>query len=206
MGHGRKIRTHEYKGEKSLSRFAIDVIGKSFDLELVKDGVKDFTVKINGKDYKAVIEDILGDSIWISVDGSLYFVDLLGEPNISKLDILVNERKRNVKSADLFGSEKITLSKKSKNLSNQDKTFADPVDPRKNIHGLAEGILAPMPGKVVMVTINVGDDVKAGDVVVILEAMKMENEITSQKDGRITEIRVKEGDSVDAHDVLVVVD
>jgi biotin carboxyl carrier protein len=62
-----------------------------------------------------------------------------------------------------------------------------------------------MPGKVVMVNKKVGDAVKVGDVVLILEAMKMENEITSDKDGKITEVRVIEGDSVDAHDVLVVV-
>ncbi|UCE39700.1 MAG: biotin/lipoyl-binding protein [Thermoplasmata archaeon] len=69
----------------------------------------------------------------------------------------------------------------------------------------ADGILAPMPGKVVAVKVNLGDDVKPGDVVVILEAMKMENEITSNRDGKISEVRVKEGDSVDADDVLVVV-
>jgi len=44
--------------------------------------------------------------------------------------------------------------------------------------------------------VNAGDDVKVGDVVIILEAMKMENEITSNRDGKVAEVRVKDGDTV----------
>jgi biotin carboxyl carrier protein len=188
-----------------LSKFTLDLIGKSFDLELNKEGVKGFTVKVNGKDYSALIEDISDTGMWISVGGSLYLVKLEGEPTSSKLYTLVNERKRVVESADLFGSKKIILSKKSQSSLPENETLDTPKTSIMKSPGLAEGVLAPMPGKVVMVTTKVGDEVKVGDVVVILEAMKMENEITSQKDGKITDIRVKEGDSVDAHDVLVVV-
>jgi biotin carboxyl carrier protein len=62
-----------------------------------------------------------------------------------------------------------------------------------------------MPGKVVAVKVRENDLVKAGDVVLILEAMKMENEITSPQDGKVSEVRVSEGDNVDSGDVLVVV-
>jgi len=60
-----------------------------------------------------------------------------------------------------------------------------------------------MPGTIVSLKIKVGDSVKVGDVVCVLEAMKMENEITSPTAGIIEEIKVKEGDRVDKGKALV---
>jgi len=62
-----------------------------------------------------------------------------------------------------------------------------------------------MPGKVLDVKVAVGASVKTGDLVVMLEAMKMENEILATASGTIKEIRVKSGDSVNTGDVLVVI-
>ncbi|MBI3654593.1 MAG: biotin/lipoyl-binding protein [Acidobacteria bacterium] len=67
-------------------------------------------------------------------------------------------------------------------------------------------LLAPMPGKVVRVLLNTGDEVKAGQGVVIVEAMKMQNEIKSPKDGHLLEVRVNEGDTVTGNQVLAVVE
>lgn len=61
-----------------------------------------------------------------------------------------------------------------------------------------------MPGKVLSVKVNVGDPVKNGDLVLILEAMKMENEIFAPADGTVAEVRVRGGESVNTGDVLVV--
>lgn len=188
-----------------MSRFSLDVIGKSFEVELKMGENKGFIVSINGKEYNANIEEVSDTAIWVSVAGNLYSVKLQDEPASSKLETLVNCRKRIVESPDIFGSKKVTLSKKSKINDIHEDSSGHIHTSLGRTGGLKEGILAPMPGKVVMVNKKVGDDVKVGDVVVILEAMKMENEITSDKDGKITEVRVIEGDSVDAHDVLVVV-
>ena len=62
-----------------------------------------------------------------------------------------------------------------------------------------------MPGKVLKVTVSVGAAVKNGDLVLVLEAMKMENEIFSPADGVIKEIRSREGDAVNSGDVMMVV-
>jgi biotin carboxyl carrier protein len=67
-------------------------------------------------------------------------------------------------------------------------------------------LLAPMPGKVVRVLCEVGEAVKIGQGVLVVEAMKMQNEIKSPKDGRILEIRVTEGDTVSGNQVLAVVE
>ena len=59
-------------------------------------------------------------------------------------------------------------------------------------------VAAPMPGKILGVKANPGQAVKKGDVIVILEAMKMENEIVAPQDGTIASINVATGDSVEA--------
>ena len=73
---------------------------------------------------------------------------------------------------------------------------------------VAEGastVTAPMPGKILSLKVNVGDTVNSGDLVLLLEAMKMENEVFASASGKVTEIRVKGGDSVNTGDVLMVI-
>ena len=80
---------------------------------------------------------------------------------------------------------------------------------RRTIEHRPEGpqqITAPMPGKVVRVLLKPGDEVTAGQGVVVVEAMKMQNEIKSPKSGRILEVRVSEGDTIVNNQVLAVVE
>jgi len=67
-------------------------------------------------------------------------------------------------------------------------------------------IEAPLPGTIWNVEVEVGSHVKEGDTVLILEAMKMENEIMTEIDGIIKEVLVQKGDAVQAGDVLVVLE
>ena len=64
---------------------------------------------------------------------------------------------------------------------------------------------APMPGKVVKLVANEGAAVKAGEVLLILEAMKMQNEITADADGTVKKFNVAAGQSVKAHESLVII-
>ena len=66
-------------------------------------------------------------------------------------------------------------------------------------------IKAPMPGTIIAVKKNVGDAVKAGETVVVLEAMKMENEIVAPSDGVVKSIVATKGSTVNTDDVLVVI-
>ena len=68
--------------------------------------------------------------------------------------------------------------------------------------GEGETITAPMPGTILAVNINVGDAVKKGQVLFILEAMKMENEIMAPHDGTVTAIGTTKGSSVNSGDLL----
>ena len=69
-----------------------------------------------------------------------------------------------------------------------------------------ETILAPMPGNILDVRVTAGDTVKSGQILMILEAMKMENEIMCPRDGRITSVSVKKGDTVEPDTVLCVIE
>lgn len=64
---------------------------------------------------------------------------------------------------------------------------------------------APMPGKILKVNVNAGTAVKKGDVLLVLEAMKMENEIKAPKDGTITSVNVNKGDAVESGTLLVTI-
>lgn len=65
-------------------------------------------------------------------------------------------------------------------------------------------ITCPMPGSILDVKVKVGDVVKYGDCLAVLEAMKMENDIPATVDGTVAEVRVKKGDMVDTDAVLIV--
>ncbi|HHV53234.1 MAG: biotin/lipoyl-binding protein [Synergistota bacterium] len=69
----------------------------------------------------------------------------------------------------------------------------------------ATTVSAPMPGKILKVSVQPGSAVKSGELLLILEAMKMENEILSPASGTVKEVRVKAGDSVNTGDTLVII-
>ena len=72
------------------------------------------------------------------------------------------------------------------------------------VTGAGEAVKAPMPGTILKVNVTAGQAVKAGTVLVVLEAMKMENEIMAPKDGTVTQVVVSKGASVDTGAPLVV--
>lgn len=90
---------------------------------------------------------------------------------------------------------------------------AEIADPRElsdsvsnsSAHGRAE-IVSPMPGKVIRVLVREGDEVEAGQGVLVVEAMKMQNELGSPRQGTVTSIRVADGAAVAAGEVLAIVE
>ena len=76
---------------------------------------------------------------------------------------------------------------------------------RKAVAAEGTQIKAPMPGTILDVRVSAGDDVKKGDVLMILEAMKMENEIQAPADGKVGGVYTDKGSSVNAGDLLVVI-
>lgn len=85
------------------------------------------------------------------------------------------------------------------------QTTAAPAAPAKAASGEGEAINCPMPGTILSINVKAGDTVKKGDVLLILEAMKMENEITAPKDGIITSVTCTKGESVESGKALATI-
>lgn len=79
---------------------------------------------------------------------------------------------------------------------------AAPAAPAAPVSTGGTAVTAPMPGTILDVKVNVGDTVTEGQVLMILEAMKMENDIVAPAAGKVAAINVKKGDSVNSSDVL----
>lgn len=84
-----------------------------------------------------------------------------------------------------------------------DAPAAKPAAPVSNGEGVK--VLAPMQGKILAVKVNVGAQVKKGQVIAILEAMKMENEVVATADGVVKEIKVSKDQTVNNQDVIAII-
>lgn len=139
--------------------------------------MKQFIYRINGQEYIVAVNKMDGNVAEVAVNGSNYNVELVD------------------------GEEEVTLSTRPavkpaaapKAASTTPKATA----PAKPFAGGGAGALkSPLPGIVVGIKVNVGDVVKKGDAIVVLEAMKMENVLQAPIDGTVQEIHVNQGDSV----------
>ena len=80
-----------------------------------------------------------------------------------------------------------------------------PVVPKAATHHVgAQTVVAPMPGKILEVNVKVGDSIKRGDLICVLEAMKMKNEIVATQDGEVSDVRVFVGQTISTGDIIIV--
>lgn len=163
-----------------------------------------YEVSIDGKDHKLELNRV--ENRWeCKLDGEQFDVDaVIARPNVLSLivDGQAFEVKRERTATDLH-------------LWVKSVRFAvDVRDPRslrsrRGAGGGVEGpqkLHAPMPGKIVRVLAPAGTAVAAGQGVLVIEAMKMQNELKSPKDGTVKQIAVAEGSSVGAGEVLAIVE
>src|SRR6056297_1957992 len=138
--------------------------------------MKKFRFKIRGNAYEVEVKDFEYNIAHIEVNGTLYEVEVeQKETAMSKTPKLVRSHVQS----------KRTDSKIKKKVSSR----ATPVN-------------APLPGNIFKILVKQGDEVKKGDKIMIMEAMKMENNVLADKDGKIKSIKVSEGDSVLQNDLL----
>ena len=145
--------------------------------------MKNFKFKINGNDYAVHIANIEGNVAELEVNGTPYKVEIDRELKQTNTPKLV--RPEAVPSTDSHPS------------------VAKTVSPGVATSG---AVKSPLPGVILSLAVKVGDTVKVGQRLLVLEAMKMENNIDSDKEGRIAAIKVNQGDSVMEGDVLVVIE
>lgn len=136
-----------------------------------------YEYKVKGVDYVVEIQDIEGNIANVTVNGIPFEVEM----------------KQPVKSS----KQKVKLSDGQNNISASSVASA----------GSATGkpVVAPLPGTINEIKVKVGDKVNTGDTVVVLEAMKMQNNIDAETSGTITSINVNKGDAVMEGDTLVTI-
>ncbi|HKL38592.1 MAG TPA: biotin/lipoyl-containing protein [Bacteroidales bacterium] len=138
--------------------------------------MKKFKFKIRGNSYDVDIKDIEDNIAQIEVNGTLYEVEV--------------EQKETARS------------KTPKLVRSQVQTRRSDSKIKKSVSSRATSVKAPLPGNIFKILVKEGDEVKKGDKIMIMEAMKMENSVLAEKDGKVRSIKVKEGDTVLQNDVL----
>ena len=162
-----------------------------------------YEIAIDGKSYRLDLSQAEGR--WsCRVDGREIEVDaVLARPNV--LSVRVGNKAYEVKCERVgsdthiwVGSQRFAAEVRDPRSLRSRTRAADDHGPRK--------LTAPMPGKVVRILLSQGTAVEAGSGVLVVEAMKMQNEVKSPKKGTIQKILVSEGAAVNAGDVLAVVE
>ena len=144
--------------------------------------MKEYKYKINGNLYNVVIGDIEDNIAHVEVNGTHYTVEM--------------EKKAKAEAA------KPVARPAAKPAAAP--TAAPAAKPATG--GAKSGVKSPLPGVILDIKCNVGDEVKKGQTLIILEAMKMENSINADKDGKITAINVSKGESVLEGTDLVIIE
>ena len=145
--------------------------------------MKEYKYKINGNLYNIVIGDIEDNIAHVEVNGTHYTVEMEKKPKAAPAPKPVARpvAKPAAAPAAAPAAKPAAASAKS-------------------------GVKSPLPGVILDIKVNVGDEVKKGQTIIILEAMKMENSINADKDGKVTAINVSKGESVLEGTDLVIIE
>lgn len=161
-------------------RYVTTIDGKAYDIEIVDDG----HIRIDGRVIAVNFESVSGQPVYSLIMDGKSFESFVYQGD-EDWQVLLRGRQFQVKVED----------EREKRL----KAAAG--------GGVAEGgefhLKAPMPGLVVAIPVSEGQEVKKGQVLVILESMKMQNELKSPRDGVVAHIKAKAGESVEQKQVLL---
>jgi biotin carboxyl carrier protein len=182
------------------SQILID--GKQKNVELAKKTENAFQVKIDGVEMDVILSEskLQGNiSLVLNIDGKSHRVELSSFERDRPIRLLVD----NV----LFGAEIRSPSVKQASTEFQTSGVSTlPIQRKSSLKQLSPGTLvAPMTGKVISVKVKKGDTIRANQVLCVIEAMKMENEIASSMAGTVQDVKVTEGSPVNEGDIIITI-
>lgn len=149
--------------------------------------MKEYKYSINGNEYTVAVIDLDGNTAAVEVNGTSYKVDILGE------ELNITPRPAAKPAAPVAPAPQPQAAAPVAQPTPAEQPAAPaPTQPAGN----GKPILSPLPGVILDLKVNVGDQVKARQTVAVLEAMKMENNINAEHDGVVTAIKVNKGDSI----------
>ncbi len=169
-------------------KLTAEIAGETYELNIERDGER-VLAEVNGRRYE--LEARMSEpGVYLLLTGNKVY-----ECHISR------DSKRREKFDVLVGTSAYSV------ILNDPKRLRGAITSSAHSSGVASAqIVAPMPGKVVRVLVEAGARVAAGQGLVIVEAMKMQNEMKSPQDGIVTALPVEAGATVNAGDVLAVVE
>lgn len=138
--------------------------------------MKRYKFTISGNQYDVHLKDIEDNIAELDVNGTIYEVEIHGEVKTSKTPKLIRKPVQQMPGEGQIKKTESTGKHK---------------------------VTAPLPGTILKINVSVGDTVTEGQNLMVMEAMKMENQVQTQKAGEITAIKVNVGDSVLQDDVLI---
>ena len=170
-----------------------------------------FDLYIDGKVYN--VELGIGNVITIDIDGKTFFLKTKKtsnglKVNLDKKEFIVRFEGSCISIDGHIHAVEVHNLRRGRSSWYYSSEEAEEIKDGKPAHKVSggEGIIQPpMPGRVISIKVKKGDSVKTGFPILVLEAKKMQNEITSNMDGVVREIRVSEGDLVESGDILVVI-
>lgn len=162
-------------------QFRLVVDGDSRQVEVDKDS-KGISIRLDGAQYRARAKPSSASEFVVRIGRRAYRIRFDG------LSVLVDDQRHTVSIVDIEGGEAA-----------------------RSVEGTTRGAKAtevrpPMPGRVIRILAPAGTHVTRGQILLVLEAMKMQNEIPSPRDGVVREVRVAEGESITADRVVVVLE
>jgi biotin carboxyl carrier protein len=160
-------------------------------------------IQIAGKERQVELTQTGERPVW-TIDGRYLEADAVAV-SFGIYSILIDGKSFEVRVERLGAELRATIAGRDLTVGIQDKR-----EWRRNRGGSVEAegrqqVLASMPGKIVRVLVSAGDSVRAGQGLLVVEAMKMQNEIRAPKSGTIDRVRVVEGQTVNAGEVVVIV-
>jgi len=163
--------------------YEVAIDGKQYHLELERDSGR-WVCRLNGREIQMDAVLARPDVVSVLIDGKAY--EIKRERTATDMHLWVGSARYEAVLRD------------PRSLRSRKGGAADEKGPKK--------LLAPMPGKIVRVLIAEKGEVEAGQGILVVEAMKMQNELKSPKKGIVQKLAVREGDNVNAGDVLAVVE
>ena len=165
-----------------------------------------YKAKVNNKVFEIEFEN--SDANTGTINKSHFELDLTNK-NTAHYHIINNNKSYNINILSINEIEKIVELKINNNLYNVEIT--DDIDTLLNKMGIKnqkpqknKDLKSPMPGLVTNILVSIGDEVKKGDNLIVLEAMKMENNLKAEQDAVIKDIIVEKGNSVEKNQLLII--
>ncbi len=146
--------------------------------------MKEYKLKINNNSYNVVIKDVTDDAVLAEVNGKQHIVNIDTIENFTAV-------------ADSKAGAPISAMPSA-------SPAAPMVSPPPSATAASGAILTPIPGQIISITVSLGEQVRTGQKLLVLEAMKLENSITATIDGTVSEILIAEGDVVNQGQPLII--